>query len=290
MEFSAPFLATYWPYIVSILTGFFIAQLIRGVFQSPTPSYTVDVDPLEDSDVVAIPPPDPLGFRTSGEGEAAHIPYPWFDDRLTEEEMKKKSAEFYEKMNKRRTVRKISDEDIPLEVVENIIRTAGTSPSGAHTEPWTFVVVKDKALKATIREIVEEEEKLNYARRMGEKWLKDLEFVKTTWSKPYLNSAPYLILIFKQVYGFREDGSKKTHYYHEMSVCISVGLLLAAIQNAGLVTVTSTPMNAGPRLRDLLGRKANEKLMLLLPIGYPANDALVPDIKRKPLEDIMIMK
>lgn len=125
MEFSAPFLATYWPYIVSILTGFFIAQLIRRVFQSPTPSYTVDVDPLEDSDVVAIPSPDPLGFRTSGEGEAAHIPYPWFDDRLTEEEMKKKSAEFYEKMNKRRTVRKISDEDIPLEVVENIIRTAG---------------------------------------------------------------------------------------------------------------------------------------------------------------------
>jgi len=107
---------------------------------------------------------------------------------------------------------------------------SGTSPSGAHTEPWTFVVVKDKALKATIREIVEEEEKLNYAKRMGEKWLKDLEFVKTTWCKPYLNSAPYLILIFKQVYGFREDGSKKTHYYHEMSVSISVGLLVAAIQ------------------------------------------------------------
>lgn len=125
MEFSAPFLATYWPYIVSILAGFFIAQLIRRVFQSQTPSYTVDVDPLEDTDVAAIPPSDPLGFRTSGEGEVAHIPYPWFDDRLTEEEMKKKSAEFYEKMNKRRTVRKISDEDIPLEVVENIIRTAG---------------------------------------------------------------------------------------------------------------------------------------------------------------------
>ena len=125
MEFSAPFLATYWPYIVSILAGIFIAQLIRRVFQSQTPSYTVDVDPLEDTDVAAIPSPDPLGFRTSREGEAVHIPYPWFDDRLTEEEMKKKSAEFYEKMNKRRTVRKISDEDIPLEVVENIIRTAG---------------------------------------------------------------------------------------------------------------------------------------------------------------------
>lgn len=125
MEFSAPFLATYWPYIVSILAGFFIAQLIRRVFQSQTPSFTVDVDPLEDTDVAAIPPSDPLGFRTSGEGEVAHIPYPWFDDRLTEEEMRKKTAEFYEKMNKRRTVRKISDEDIPLEVVENIIRTAG---------------------------------------------------------------------------------------------------------------------------------------------------------------------
>ena len=107
---------------------------------------------------------------------------------------------------------------------------SGTSPSGAHTEPWTFVVVKDKSLKATIQEIVEEEEKLNYAKRMGEKWVKDLEFAKTTWSKLYLNSAPYLILIFKQVYGFNEDGSKKTHYYNEMSVCISVGLLLAAIQ------------------------------------------------------------
>ncbi|KAL9968575.1 hypothetical protein ACROYT_G020684 [Oculina patagonica] len=290
MELSAPFLTTYWPYIASILAGFVIAQLIRRVFQPQAPGYTVDVDPLQDTDIAAIPPADPLGFRTSGEGDAVHIPYPWFDDRLSEEEMKQKSAEFYEKMNKRRTVRKISDEDIPLEVVQNLIRTAGTSPSGAHTEPWTFVVIKDKEIKAKIRQIVEEEEKLNYAKRMGEKWLEDLEFVKTTWSKPYLNNAPYLVLIFKQVYGFRDDGSKKTHYYNEMSVSISVGLLLAAIQNAGLVTVTSTPMNAGPRLRDLLGRKINEKLVLLLPIGYPASDAMVPDIKRKPIEDIMVMK
>ena len=125
MEFSAPFLATSWPYIVSILAGVFIAQLIRRVFESQTPGYTVDVDPLKDTDVAAIPSADPLGFRTSGEGDVVHIPYPWFDDRLTEEEMKKCSAEFYEKMNKRRTVRKISDEDIPLEVLENIIRTAG---------------------------------------------------------------------------------------------------------------------------------------------------------------------
>ena len=106
----------------------------------------------------------------------------------------------------------------------------GTSPSGAHTEPWTFVVVRDRSLKAEIRRIVEEEEYLNYAKRMGEQWLQDIEFVKTTWAKPYIDSAPYLILVFKQVYGLHEDGSKKTHYYNEMSVCISVGLLLAAIQ------------------------------------------------------------
>lgn len=112
----------------------------------------------------------------------------------------------------------------------------GTSPSGAHTEPWTFVVIKDKSLKKQIRSIVEEEEYLNYTKRMGDKWVKDLEFTKTTWAKPYLDSAPYLILVFKQVYGIQEDGSKKTHYYNEMSVCISVGLLLAAIQvSYGLV-------------------------------------------------------
>lgn len=203
--------------------------------------------------------------------------------------MRKASAEFYEKMNHRRTVRQISEEDVPMEVLENIIKTAGTSPSGAHTEPWTFVVVKDKSLKKQIRSIVEEEEYLNYTKRMGDQWVKDLEFTKTTWAKPYLDSAPYLILVFKQVYGIQEDGSKKTHYYNEMSVCISVGLLLAAIQNAGLVTVTSTPMNAGPRLRDLVGRRVNEKLTLLLPVGYPAGDATVPDIKRKPLNDIMVL-
>ena len=126
MELSAPFLSTYWPYIASILAGFVIAQLITRVFFQPQrAAYTVDVDPLEDTDIAAIPPADPLGFRPSGEGVVVHIPYPWFDDRLSEQEMKQKSAKFYEEMDKRRTVRKISDEDIPLEVVENLIRTAG---------------------------------------------------------------------------------------------------------------------------------------------------------------------
>ena len=125
MDLSAPFLATYWPYIASLLAGILVAQLIRKVFQPEKPSYTVDVDPLQDSDLATIPQGDPLEFKPTGEGDAPHIPYPWFDDRLTEEEMIQRSAEFFEKMNKRRTVRKISDEDIPLEVVENIIKTAG---------------------------------------------------------------------------------------------------------------------------------------------------------------------
>ncbi|KAL9968574.1 hypothetical protein ACROYT_G020683 [Oculina patagonica] len=290
MEFSAPFLVTYWPYIASLLAGISIVQLITRLLQAQTNSYTVDVDPLEQNDIASTPQPDPLGFRITAENSSRKIPYPWFDERLTEDEMERASAEFFEKMNKRRSVRKISDEDIPFKVVENIIKTAGTSPSGAHTEPWTYVVVKEKSLKAAIRKIVEEEEQLKYAKRRGEEWLRDLDYIRTTWCKSYLLTAPYLILIFKQMYGHRDDGSKKAHYYNEISVCISVGFLLAAIQNAGLVTVTLTPMNTGPRLRDLLGMTANKKLILLLPIGYPASDAMVPDIKRKPLEDIMIMK
>ena len=125
MELSAPFLAAYWPYITSIFVGFGITQFITRIIQPKKHSYTVDVDPLQDNDLATIPQDDPANFNTEGESEAGHIPYPWFNDRLSEDEMKKKSAEFFEKMNRRRTVRKISEEDIPLEVVENIIKTAG---------------------------------------------------------------------------------------------------------------------------------------------------------------------
>ena len=124
MELTAPFLASYWPYIATLLAGIIIAELIRKVFQPGKPSFTVDVDPQQDRDPDTTPQAGPLDFKLAGEGDA-HIPYPWFDDRVSEDEMKKRSAEFYEKMNKRRTVRKISDEDVPLEVVENIIKTAG---------------------------------------------------------------------------------------------------------------------------------------------------------------------
>ncbi|XP_047344238.1 iodotyrosine deiodinase 1 isoform X3 [Vespa velutina] len=163
----------------------------------------------------------------------------------------------------------------------------GTAPSGAHTEPWSFVVVSNKTMKSRIREIVEREEEINYKKRMGKKWTSDLRPLRTNWIKEYLTTAPYLILVFKQVYGFLPNGKRKVHYYNEMSVSIACGILLTAIEYTGLVTLTSTPLNCGPAIRALLARPINEKLVLLLPVGYPAKDATVPDLQRKSLSEIL---
>ncbi|XP_006103667.1 iodotyrosine deiodinase 1 [Myotis lucifugus] len=220
------------------------------------------------------------------EESVEHIPFS--HTRYPEEEMVTRSQEFYELLNKRRSVRFISNEQVPMEVIENVIKTAGTAPSGAHTEPWTFVVVKDPDMKHQIREIIEEEEKINYLKRMGQRWVTDLKKLRTNWIKEYLDTAPVLILIFKQVHGFTANGKKKVHYYNEISVSIACGILLAALQNAGLVTVTTTPLNCGPRLRVLLSRPTNEKLLMLLPVGYPSKEATVPDLKRKPLDQVMV--
>ncbi|XP_016004616.1 iodotyrosine deiodinase 1 isoform X2 [Rousettus aegyptiacus] len=164
----------------------------------------------------------------------------------------------------------------------------GTAPSGAHTEPWTFVVVKDPEMKHRIREIIEQEEEINYLKRMRRQWVSDLKKLRTNWIKEYLDTAPVLILVFKQVHGFAANGQKKVHYYNEISVSIACGILLAALQNAGLVTVTTTPLNCGPRLKLFLSRPTNEKLLMLLPVGYPSKQATVPDLKRKPLDQIMV--
>ena len=220
--------------------------------------------------------------------DTPHIPYK--PDRLTNEEMIMRSKDFYEAMNKRRSVREFSKEPVPIEVIENIVKTAGTSPSGAHSEPWTFVVIQDPKIKSQIRDIVEEEEYHNYDRRMGDKWVNDLKFVGTTHEKPYLEDAPYIIIVMKQQYHIGEDGVKYAHYYYEISTAIAAGMLVAAIHKAGLVTVTTTPLNAGGALRELLGRPENEKVMLLLPVGLPAEDAKVPDVSRKPLDKIMVLK
>ncbi|KAI4894367.1 hypothetical protein NFI96_022186 [Prochilodus magdalenae] len=221
--------------------------------------------------------------------EAEHLSHvPYTPPRYPVEEMLERSRQFYKLLNQRRSVRFISPEPVPREVIDNVIRAAGTAPSGAHTEPWTFVVVEDAETKHKIREIVEQEEEVNYKQRMGGKWVQDLRRLRTNWVKEYLDAAPYLILIFKQTYGILPGGKKKTHYYNEISVSIACGLLLAALQNVGLVTVTSTPLNCGPQLRVLLRRPANEKLLMLLPVGYPAADATVPDLTRKDLGDIMV--
>ncbi|XP_067901857.1 iodotyrosine deiodinase [Heterodontus francisci] len=217
--------------------------------------------------------------------EVQHIPYS--PQHYSEDEMIRRANSFYQLMNVRRSVRFFSEEMIPREVIDSVIRTAGTAPSGAHTEPWTFVVVQDPETKHQIREIIEDEEEINYKKRMGKKWISDLKQMRTNWIKDYLDTAPYLILVFKQVYKILPTG-KKTHYYNEISVSISCGILLAALQNAGLVTVTTTPLNCGPRVRTILGRPVNEKLLLLLPVGYPAKGATVPNFKRKPLDEIMV--
>ncbi|XP_040016173.1 iodotyrosine deiodinase [Gasterosteus aculeatus] len=246
----------------------------------------VDQDLQDDTEIKGKEEADGDWVESNEEEEIPHVPHsaPGYPEGT----MLERSKDFYTLMNQRRSVRFISPEPVPREVINNAILTAGTAPSGAHTEPWTFVVVSDLGTKHQIRRIVEEEEEVNYRQRMGDKWVNDLSKLRTNWIKEYLDVAPYLILVFKQTYGILPNGEKRTHYYNEISVSISCGLLLAALQNVGLVTVTTTPLNCGPQLRLLLKRPATEKLLMLLPVGYPARDATVPDLKRKPLDDIMV--
>eukprot|EP01080_Neovahlkampfia_damariscottae_P006771 gene6771-10935_t len=218
-----------------------------------------------------------------------HIPFK--HTKFSEDETLKRSKEFYTLLNGRRSIRDFSTKDVPQEVIENIILTAGTSPSGAHKQPWKFVVIRDPTKKQMLRDAVEQEEKINYGHeieesRMSEIWKNDLKEIGTTWEKPHITKAPWVIVVFKIMYTLGEDGKKKGNYYQSESVGISCGMLISAIQNAGLVTLTHTPhpMNF---LRELCGRPQNEKPFLLLPVGYPDDNATVPDFKRKSLEEIM---
>ncbi len=194
---------------------------------------------------------------------------------------------FYEAMDCRRTLREFSDRPVPKEVIENIIMTASTAPSGAHKQPWTFCVVSDAEIKKAIRIAAEEEEFTNYNGRMSSEWLKDLEVFDTDWHKPFLETAPYLIVVFKRAYELTPEGEQRKNYYVVESVGIAIGLLLAAIQKAGLVALTHTPspMNF---LQKILNRPENERPFLLIPVGFPTDEAQVPDIQRKKLEDISV--
>lgn len=206
---------------------------------------------------------------------------------FSEEEMKAKSKSFAEMMSERRSVRFFSDEEIPLEVIENIVTTANSAPSGANMQPWKFALIKNKELKKKIRSAAEKEEFLSYNGRMSEEWLTDLAPLDTNWEKEFLETAPYLIIMLKETYGLKEDGGKKKHYYVNESIGIAAGFLISAIHQAGLVTLTHTPspMNF---LTDLLERPSNEKAYLLLPVGLPSRDCVVPDINKKQLKDVLI--
>jgi nitroreductase len=205
------------------------------------------------------------------------------------DETLRRATEFYEEMNRRRTTRHFATTAVPREAIEYAIRTAGTAPSGAHQQPWTFVAVSDPELKHAIRDAAEQEERQFYGGRAPKDWIEALAPLGTDEHKPHLTDAPWVVVVFRKAYGLSADGEKLTYYYTSESVGIAVGLFIAAVHHMGLVTLTHTPNPMG-FLGDLLRRPANEKAFLILPVGYPASDARVPDIQRKPLSEISVWK
>lgn len=218
-----------------------------------------------------------------------NFPEPGFIDlnfhQVEENEQLPRAEAFFELLNSRRTVREYSAKDVPFELIKTAIQTAGTAPSGANMQPWRFVVVKNTEVKRQIREAAEKEEFESYHHRMSEKWLCRLAPLGTDEHKPFLEIAPYLIVVFR-ITSIVEDGETEPTYYSQESVGIAVGMLLAALHNAGLATLTHTP-SPMKFLQEILQRPKNEVPFVLIPVGYPAENAKVPDIKRKPLAEIM---
>ncbi len=212
------------------------------------------------------------------------IPYKAQD--FTEAEMQQKARDFYAYMDERRSVREFSDKWVPKEVIGQLIMAASTAPSGAHKQPWTFCAVSDPALKKAIREAAEEEEYTNYHGRMSESWLEDLQPFGTDWHKPFLETVPWLIIVFRRIYE-TEGGEKKNNYYVNESVGLATGMLLTAIHQAGLVSLTHTPSPL-KFLQKILNRPDNERPFLLIPVGYPAEGAEVPDLQRKSLDEVAV--
>lgn len=207
-------------------------------------------------------------------------------ENYAEDEMISRAKNYFEWLDKRRSVRHFSEKPIPKEVIESIVKTASTSPSGANKQPWTFCVVKSTEIKKRIREAAEKEERKSYGGRMSEEWLEDLKHLGTDTNKPFLETAPYLIIAFKRLFEYDESGTKHQNYYVNESVGLACGLLISAIHNAGLVTLTHTP-SPMRFLEKILKRPPNERAFLLLPVGYEAEKTYVPDIQRKPLDQVM---
>jgi len=215
-----------------------------------------------------------------------HIPLQWHPPRISPEEA---ASAFYDQMDRRRSVRQFSREPVPEEVIRSIIATASTAPSGAHKQPWRFVAVRSPEMKRKIREAAEAEERAFYGGRANAEWLADLAYLGTDASKPFLEDAPWVIVVFKLMKTDPDDlGEQGQVYYVNESVGIACGMLIAAIHNAGLVTLTHTPSPMG-FLAEVLERPPHERAFLLLPVGFPAADCVVPDLKRKSLDQVMVI-
>lgn len=215
-------------------------------------------------------------------------PVPLSHERLSAEDALARSDAFRESMQARRSIRQFSTEPVPWELIENALVAAGTAPSGAHQQPWTFVVVSDHAVKAELRAAAEAEERDFYDRRATDEWKAAIEPIGTDWVKTHITDAPYVIVVFEQAWRPGENGAKLKHYYVRESVGIAVGFLLAALQAAGLCALTHTPSPMG-FLGKILGRPENERPFILIPVGFPAEDAVVPDLERKPLDEIAVL-
>jgi len=206
--------------------------------------------------------------------------------RWSEEEMRVRATSFLVDVQRRRSVREFSDRPIPREVIEACLRAAGTAPSGANMQPWHFVVVEDSAVKREIRQASEREERQFYGQRASQPWLDALVPLGTTPDKPFLERAPYLVAVFIQYSGRTAEGEKTKHYYPKESVGIATGILITALHHAGLVSLTYTPSRMA-FLNEILDRPENERPMMILVVGHPAEDAIVPEIRRKTLDEFV---
>jgi iodotyrosine deiodinase len=203
-----------------------------------------------------------------------------------EAEMMQRATDWFDECERRRTTRHFSQKAVPREMIELAIKTANTAPSGAHLQPWQFVVIDKQSLKQNIREVCEEEEFKTYTERMSDEWRRDLAPLGTDWEKAHITDAPWIVVLFKERYQLKSDNTKKKHYYVEESVGICAGLFISAIHHMGLCTLTHTPNPMG-FLSKLLNRPANETAVLLFPVGYPSDTAQVPRLNRKSLDDVV---
>ena len=211
-------------------------------------------------------------------------------DRHDEAEMRRRALEFHARMDQRRSIRMLSDEPVPQELIELAVMAASTAPSGAHQQPWSFVATCDPELKRQIREAAEAEERINYEEnRMNAAWQAELAPLGTDWHKEFLEIAPWIVVLFEQRFGVRDDGSKRTHYYVKESCGIAAGMFITALHHMGLATLTHTPSPMA-FLTRLLGRSERERPFVLFPIGYPIDGCQVPRLERKSLEEVLTVR